>query len=104
MNWDTCVETHGTVQVATLQCLEAVFANVLISITGLAGIALFVMLSIGGFRYLTSGGDPKAAESAKHTMTYALLGMGLMGIAYVVFVLIGNFTGVEGLMNFEIPQ
>ena len=87
-----------------LKCLEAVFANILMAITGLAGIALFVMLCIGGFRYLTSGGDPKAAESARHTMTYALLGIGLMGVAYVVFLLIGEFTGVEGLLNFEIPQ
>jgi len=36
----------------------------------LAGILAFIMLILGGFRYLTSGGDAKAAESARKTLTY----------------------------------
>ena len=103
MDWGYCVESHNGVNVATLKCLEAVFRNVLLSITGLAGIALFIMLATGGFKYLTSGGDPKAAESAKNTMTFALVGVGLMGLAYIIFTIIGKFTGVEGLLNFQIP-
>lgn len=93
---------NDCIDVAQLKCLEAVFANILTAITSLAGIALFIMLLIGGFRYLTSGGDPKAAEGAKNTMTYALLGMVLMGVAFIVFNIISQFTGVD-ILRFRIP-
>lgn len=99
MKWDSCLIGD----VAQLKCLEIVFANVLTAITSLAGIALFVMFIIGGFKYLTSGGDPKASEGAKNTMTYAFMGMALMGLAYLIFTILENFTGVKFLI-FKIPE
>src|SRR3989338_2087783 len=99
MKWDDCL-IDGVPQ---LKCLEIVFANTLQVITGLAGLALFIMLIIGGIKYLTSGGDPKASESAKNTMTYALLGIILMGLAYLIFNILQNFTGVN-FLKFDIPD
>ncbi len=101
-SWDKCLDPIN--QVPTLKCLEIVFANILTAVTSLAGIALFVMLVIGGFKYLTSGGDPKAAEGAKNTMTFALIGMALIGLAFLVFNLISNFTGVPDILKFRIPD
>ncbi len=86
----------------TLKCLEAVFANILSVVVTLAGIALFVMLTIGALRYLTSGGDPKATEAARKTMTSAVLGMALIIGSYLILRLISSFTGIE-LLRFEIP-
>jgi hypothetical protein len=60
---------------------------------GFAGIALFIMLVVGGFRYITSGGNPKAVESARNTLTYAILGMVLLASAYLILRFIGVFTG-----------
>ncbi len=100
MNWNDCLSPEG---VAQLKCLEVVFANTLQVITGLAGLALFVMLIIGGIKYLTSGGDPKASEGAKNTMTYALIGIVLMGLAYLIFNILQNFTGVD-FLKFDIPE
>lgn len=106
-NWTSNSECEQALAqgAASIKCLEPLFANILAAITGLAGITLFVMLAIGAFRYLTSGGEPKATEGAKNTMTYALLGMGLIGLAYVIFTIIGNFTGTSGfLLKFSIPD
>ncbi|MBI2611601.1 hypothetical protein HYW54_02525 [Candidatus Gottesmanbacteria bacterium] len=105
MNWSD-IESCGIAiekGAASLKCLEAVFANILTSVTLLAGMALFVMLLWGGFRYLTSGGDPKAAEAARGTMTYALMGMVLIGVAFLIFKLIESFTGVS-ILTFTIPD
>lgn len=93
------VATQG---VPTIKCFEAVFANILSVVVSLAGIALFVMLTIGSFRYLTSGGDPKATEAARKTMTSAVLGIALIIGSYLILRLISNFTGIN-LLKFEIP-
>lgn len=92
----------NTPDVATFKCLEVIFGNILTIAVSLAVLALFAMLIMGGFKFLTSGGDPKAAGSARQTMTYAILGIVLMAIAYLIFRLIETFTGVN-VTNFTIP-
>lgn len=104
MDWKAsgCIQTVNGVDVPTIKCLEVVFANILNIAISLAGIALFVMLVVGGFKYLTAGGDQKAVASAQQTMTYAVVGIGLMAVAFVVFRLIEYFTGVQ-ITVFRIP-
>jgi len=40
----------------------------------LGGIAILV-ITIAGFRYITSAGDPQKAASAKSTIIYAIIGL-----------------------------
>lgn len=80
-------------EVATLKGLEGIFANALTAVFGAIGIALFIMLLIGGFKYLTSGGDPKAMESAKSTLTYAIIGIVLAACAYLFLAFVEYLTG-----------
>ena len=89
--------------VPTIKCLEAVFANVVSVVVFLTGIALLVMLSLGAFRYMTSGGDPKTAEGAQKTMTSAVMGIALIFGAYLILRLVSNFLGIPELLKFEIP-
>lgn len=39
------------------------------------GIAATIMIIVGGFRYVLSNGDAKAAESGRKTIIYALVGV-----------------------------
>lgn len=71
---------------------------------GFAGIALFIMLLVGGFKYITSGGDPKAAEGAKKTLTYAIGGMVLIACSYLILRVIADFTGVNNITNFSVNR
>ena len=87
--------------VATIQGLEGVFENVIGVALGFAAIALFIMLLVGGFKYITSGGNPKSLESARKTLTYAILGMVLVASAYLILRFIGVFTGAN-VENFQI--
>lgn len=84
--------------------LEAIFSNVLEAAIALAGVALFVMLIVGGFKYITSGGDSKAAAGAQQTITWAILGLVFLAAAYLILRLIANFTGVQSILNFQIYQ
>ncbi len=86
---------------ATLQDLETVFGNLVTTLLALGGIVLFLMLLSGGFKYLTSGGDPKATEAAQKTLTYAIGGMVLLAGSYIILKIIENFTGAN-VTNFVI--
>ena len=80
---------------AQLSQLEDVFGNVVTSLLALGGIILFLMLLSGGFKYLTSGGDPKATETAQKTLTYAIGGMVLLAGSYMIIRIISDFTGAD---------
>lgn len=80
---------------AGLAEIEAVFSNVISVIVGLSFIATLVMLIFAGFKYLTSGGEPKAIQQAHFTVTWALLGILFLAIAWLILQLIQSFTGIN---------
>ncbi len=69
---------------------------------GFAGIGFFIMLLVGGFRYITSGGDQKTAGAAKGTLTYGFGGMILIACSYLIIRFLADFTGVNCLTDFNI--
>lgn len=94
-----CSEAVG--DIATIKGVEAVFNNVLTVALALAGIVLFVMFLMGGFRYMTAGGDAKAVEAAKGTLTHAIAGLVVLILAWIIIQFIEVLTGVR-LSIFEI--
>ena len=89
--------------IPTIQNLETVFSKVISAAIGLGGIALFVLLLSGGVKYITSGGDPKATEGAQKTITYAIGGLVVLLLSYMILVIINLITGVD-VLNFKIAQ
>lgn len=81
--------------IPTIKGFEAVFENVISVVLGIGAVVLFIMLLAGGFKFLTSGGDPKAAESAKKTLTAAIAGIVVLILSYLVLVFIEQFTGIK---------
>jgi hypothetical protein len=88
---------------ASLGDLNGVFSRVVSVALGLAGIVLFVMLLVGGLKYITAGGDPKAAEGAQKTITYAIGGLILILLSFLILVLIKTITGVD-VTQFTVVQ
>lgn len=82
---------------AGLQQIEKTFSTFISVSVGLAFVALLVMVILAGFKYLTSGGEPKAVQSAHTTLTWALLGIFIMAVAWIVLLLIQALTGVDVL-------
>lgn len=87
---------------ATIKDFEEIVQNILNIAIRLAGVLLFIMLIIGGFKYLTAGGDPKKAEAARNTLTYAIAGLVLVILAWFILLFIEKFTGVK-VTQFNIP-
>ena len=85
----------------TLADIETVVKNILGSATALIGLAIFVMLVVGAFQYITSGADQKAVEKSQQVFTFALMGGAAVIILWLVFTFLKEFTGID-LLKFNI--
>lgn len=86
---------------ATLQDIGVIIERILNVAVRLAGVAVFIMLIVGGFQYLTAGGDPKKTQAAGSTITSAIFGLVAIILIWFVLLLIHEFTGVD-VTKFEI--
>lgn len=85
----------------TLADIEVVIKNLLGSAASLIGLAIFVMLVVGAFQYITSGADQKAVEKSQAVFTFALMGGAAVIILWLVFVFLKQFTGID-LLQFNV--
>lgn len=90
--------------VATLQGLECLIANVFSIIITVIGLAGFIMFVIGAFRWMLSGNDSKGVETAKNTMTFAIIGIVVAISGFIIINLIASFTGINSIKYFTIPS
>ena len=95
----SCVDTQG---VATLQGFECLFQNLLRVIIPLGGLAVFIVILIGGFQYITSAGDPKQAQKATGMITGAIIGIVVAVGIWFLFQILGAITGLN-LLQFAVP-
>jgi len=59
--------------------------RVAVQILGIiAGVIGIIMVMIGGFRYITSGGEASRVSNAKSTLIYALIGLAIAAIAQLL--------------------
>lgn len=73
--------------------LPELIAQVIKAALLLVGVIAVGFIVYGGFRYIISRGDEKEVEQAKKTITYAVIGIVVIGLAYaiVAFVVSGVF-------------
>jgi len=70
----------------------------------IAGLATFVYLVLGGFSYITSGGDKTAVESAKNKLTYAFIGFIIIVLAWAITKLMGYLFGIDIFDLTKLPK
>jgi hypothetical protein len=56
----------------------------------IAGLIAILFLIIGGFRYVTAGGNEEAAESAKKIILNAIIGIIVIILSYVILQVVAN--------------
>ena len=61
----------------------------------IAGIALFLFMVIAGFKYMASGDDPKAKDSAKGQLTNAVVGFVIIFGSYWIVQIVAAVFGIE---------
>jgi len=96
--WEDAIKEDDVV---TLKGLECIFSQILNIVVQLAGLAVFIMLLVGGWQFLTSGGEKQAVAKARGTLTYAILGLVLLIASWFIMRFISAFTNVD-VTNFVV--
>jgi len=84
--------------------LQAVIARIINIAMMAAGLVAVIFLIIGGFRYVTSGGNAEAIEGAKATILNAIIGLIVIFISFLLVNYILNALGIANVFNPSIEQ
>ena len=86
-DWNDCL-LNG--EVPTLSCAEVVIAKLIRFSAGLVIFILFIMFIIGAYHYLTAFGIEEKVKKAQGTMKYALIGLLVFALSYLILRIIGQ--------------
>ena len=82
----TCATATGD-QTTTVNSLLTKIINIFSVIVGVVAV---VMIIVGGFRYITSGGKDEGVKTAKNTILYALIGLVVVALAQIIVKFVLN--------------
>lgn len=81
------LEDPGSCDTSTGEATERVnnIIETVINIFSLVvGVVAVIMIIVGGFRYITSGGDSNGVSAAKNTIVYAIIGLIIVAFAQII--------------------
>lgn len=89
--------TSGTCSSSSTSSLDNIIKWVVNILSVIVGFAAVIMVIVGGFRFITSGGDSSNTAAARNTILYALVGLVIVALAQVIvhFVLRKAVGGVK---------
>ncbi|MCR4324720.1 MAG: hypothetical protein NUV69_03455 [Candidatus Curtissbacteria bacterium] len=70
-------------------------SDLILILTSIAGVIAVVFIIIGGIRLVTSGGDPKKLSAAGAMITYAVVGLVVTALAFVILKAVQYFLGTN---------
>ncbi len=60
-----------------------------------AGLLFVFMVIISALQWITSGGDKEAVAGARNRLTFAIIGIVVLALAFVIIRVLGQITGFE---------
>jgi hypothetical protein len=70
-----------TTDTCDVNCVIRKVVNILSIVVGVVAV---IMIIVGGFRYITSGGKQESVTAAKNTILYAVIGLVIVALAQVI--------------------
>jgi hypothetical protein len=72
------------------QSVTSILFRVLDILLMFAGLVAVIFVIVGGYRYVTAGGNEEAVESAKHTILNAIIGVAVIILSYAILRVVQN--------------
>lgn len=60
-----------------------------------AGIVFVFMVILSAFQWIVSGGDKEAVGNARKRLTFAIIGIIVLSLGFVIIGIIGKFLGIS---------
>lgn len=81
---DAACEAIGGCDASAGTTLEGTVKTIIDILSAIVGIIAVIMIIVGGFKFVTSGGDSSATKSARDTILYAIVGLVIVAIAQAI--------------------
>jgi hypothetical protein len=79
------------------EALNVLITRVVNLFSVIVGIVAVIMIIVGGFKYITSGGDSSNVSDAKNTILYAIVGLIIVAISqFIVRFVLRQATNLDG--------
>jgi hypothetical protein len=72
--------------------LKSTVVNIIQWVLGLLGLIAVVMILIGGFQWMTAGGNEEKVASAKKIISAAVIGLIVILLAWAIVIFVVNTT------------
>ena len=73
----------GQIEASTLQ-LNSLVTSLISLLSWAIGVVAVFMIIVGGFKYITSGGDSAGVTAAKNTILYAIIGLIIVALSQLI--------------------
>lgn len=83
-NFDTSGGCTGGSSQEAVAKLNNLIRYIINTLSAIVGVVAVIMIIIGGFRYITSGGTDTSVASAKNTILYAIIGLIIVALAQIL--------------------
>jgi hypothetical protein len=80
-NSPTCQQIKANGSQNPITDVIATAANIIAVLTGIIAV---IMIIVGGFTFITSGGNAESVASARRTITYALVGAVVVALSWTI--------------------
>jgi hypothetical protein len=90
-------ETEEVTKEAAFQLLNEVISVIVGLLTVIAGIWFIFQIIIAGYQWLSSGGDKASVAAARDKLTYSVIGLVIVVMAFAIVSVIGTIFGIDFL-------
>lgn len=98
MDWSSCTNASGGV--ANLTCIGPLIKTLIDWLLAFSGAVAVFLILFSGIKFITSGADPKQVDSARKTLTYAVLGLVIILSSFMIINFIADTTGANCIKLF----
>ncbi len=75
--------------------VSAFISSALVLVFTIGAFLVLIMLIVGAYEWITSGGDKEAVGKARGRIINALIGLLVLAVAFALVRLVGQFTGIQ---------
>lgn len=109
MDWSTCSQTvtnPATGQVvgsaATLNCVPVLLKLLINAAFAFVGVTALFFIVMSGIKFITaSGNDPKQVETARKTLTFAIVGLIIVLMSFFIVNFVAFVSGTPCIAQFD---
>lgn len=86
--------------IPTLRCIPDIFQALVTWALIFSGAVAVFFIVFSGFKYISSGGDPKQTQGAQQTLTWAVVGLLVILFSFFIINFIADITNVGCIKKF----